>query len=256
MLMPKINQLMRQTLATCAALLAFTASAPADELRAHEITYHTTFKGFSAGDLRLTLTRDAGSDSWIYETRAFPSFLASLIVSPESLERSWFRVTPQGVQPKRYALTDGGHDPEHQSDLSYDWGRNRVTGKVSGKPYDAALEPSQQDVNTIRLAPVVDLLEGREPGEYPLLDGRDVKHYTYPKKGTAKLQTELGELDTVIYESERRNYDGTGRTWRYWFAPALGFLPVRIEQREDGRARLTFTVRSLKWTGPSRPSTN
>ena len=249
--MPKINQLMPRTLAIFAVLLAFTASASAEELRAHEITYHTTFKGFSAGDLRLT-----GSDSWIYETRAFPSFLASLIVSPESLERSWFRVTPQGVQPKRYALTDGGHDPEHQSDLSYDWGRNRVTGKVSGKPYDAALEPSQQDVNTIRLAPVVDLLEGREPGEYPLLDGRDVKHYTYPKKGTAKLQTELGELDTVIYESERRNYDGTGRTWRYWFAPALGFLPVRIEQREDGRARLTFTVRSLKWTGPSRPSTN
>jgi hypothetical protein len=256
MLMPKINQLMRQFLTTFAALLAFTASASAEELRAHEITYHTTFKGFSAGDLRLTLTRDAGSDSWIYETRAFPSFLASLIVSPESLERSWFRVTPQGVQPKRYALTDGGHDPEHQSDLSYDWTRNRVTGKVSGKPYDAALEPSQQDVNTIRLAPVVDLLEGREPGEYPLLDGRDVKHYTYPKKGTAKLQTELGELDTVIYESERRNYDGTGRTWRYWFAPALGFLPVRIEQREDGRARLTFTVRSLKWTSPARPSTN
>ena len=229
----------------------------ADDLRAHEITYHTTFKGFSAGDLRLTLSKDAASDSWIYETRAFPSFLASLVVSPESLERSWFKVTPQGVQPKRYALTDGGHDPEHQSDLNYDWSRNRISGKVNGTPFDASLEPGQQDVNTIRLAPVVDLLAGREPGDYPLLDGREVKHYTYPKKGTATLQTELGELETVIYESERRNYDGTGRTWRYWFAPSLGWLPVRIEQREDGRARLTFTVRSLKWmTQAARPATN
>ena len=132
------------------------------ELRPHEITYHTTFRGFSAGDLRLTLSRDGGSDSWMYETKAFPSFLASLIVSPESLERSWFKVTQAGVQPKRYALTDGGHDPEHQTELAYDWVRNRLTGKVGGKPYDSALEAGQQDVNTIRLAPVVDLLEGRD----------------------------------------------------------------------------------------------
>jgi hypothetical protein len=256
MSMRKIDLLLARAGAVLAIFVGVTGPSCADELRAHEITYHTTFKGFSAGDLRLTLSRDGGSDSWVYETRAFPSFLASLVVSPESLERSWFRVTPQGVQPKRYALTDGGHDPEHQTDLNYDWTRNRVNGKVSGKPFDGSLEPSQQDVNTIRLAPVVDLLEGREPGEYPLLDGRDVKHYTYPKKGTAKLQTELGELDTLIYESQRVNYDGTGRTWRYWFAPSLGFLPVRIEQREDGRARLTFTVRSLKWTGSPRPSTN
>jgi hypothetical protein len=180
----------------CLALSGLGSVSIADELRPHEITYHTTFRGFS------------------------------------------------------------GHDPEHQTELFYDWSRNRLTGKVGGKPYDAALESGQQDVNTIRLAPVVDLLEGREPGDYALLDGRDVKHFTYPKKGTAKLQTEIGELETVIYESERRNFDGTGRTWRYWFAPSLGFLPVRIEQREDGRARLTFTVRTLKWTGAARPSGN
>ncbi len=243
---------------TVLTVAALTAASPvrADDLRPHEITYHTTFRGFSAGDLRLSLIRDDANEGWIYETRAFPSFLASLVVSPESLERSWFRITAQGVQPKRYALTDGGHDPEHQTELTYDWAHNRMSGRVDGKPLDSTLEPSQQDVNTIRLAPVVDLLAGREPSEYPLLDGRTIKHYTYPKKGAAKLQTEIGDVDTVIYESERKNYDGTGRTWRYWFAPSLGWLPVRIEQREDGRARLTFTVRSLKWTdSTSRPAT-
>ena len=249
----------RSLLRAAALLTCFfgiVGAGTADELQPHEITYHTTFKGFSAGDLRLTLTHDVANDIWMYETRAFPSFLASLIVSPESLERSWFKVTAQGVQPKRYALTDGGHDPEHQTDLNYDWNRKRVSGSVSGKAFDAPLESRQQDVNTIRLAPVVDLLEGREPGEYPLLDGRDIKHYIYPKKGSATLHTELGDVDTLIYESERRNYDGTGRTWRYWFAPSLGFLPVRIEQREDGRARLTFTVRSLKWPGAVKPQGN
>jgi Protein of unknown function (DUF3108) len=236
-------------------LAAVSNASNADELRPHEITFHTTFKGFSAGDLKLTLKRDKGSGDFIYETRAFPSFLASLIVSPESLERSWFHVSESGVEPRRYLLTDGGHDPEHQTDINYDPLKRRVSGRVEGKPYDAPFEPGLQDVNSIRAALLVDLLAGRDPGEYAMLDGREVKRYVYARRGTARISTEIGELDTVIFESERKGSQGGGRTWRYWYAPSMGWLPVRIEQREDGRARLTFTVRTLRWLGDPPPPT-
>ena len=151
-------------------------------------------------------------------------------------------------------ITDGGHDPEHQTDISYDAARHRITGSVGGKSFDAPLEPGLQDVNSIRAALLVDLLAGREPGEYAMLDGREVKYYVYTRRGTAHLSTDVGEVDTVIYESNRKGTTG-GRTWRYWYAPSLGFLPVRIEQREDGRARLTFTIRALRWLS-GEPSAN
>jgi len=238
--------------ALAAAMLALAPlSASAAGLRAHEITYRTSFKGIGAGDLQLTLKPDAAPDSWLYETRAFPGLLASFIINSESRERSAFTVTPSGVQPQRYSLDDGTTSKRENVELTYDWTRGRVTGLVRGSALDLAVEPGTQDVMSIRAAPLVDLLAGREPGEYPMLDGREIKHFVYTRAGAERLKTALGEVDTVIYTSDRKGGDGRGRTWRYWYAPSLGWLPVRIEQREDGKTRLSFAVRLLKWLPPA-----
>lgn len=243
----------RGRLAGAALLLLGSSSMPAlaDGLRAHEILYHFSFRGLSGGDLRLTLKPGTQPDTWVYETRPIPSVLARLVVSGESLERSWFRVTPSGVQPEKYSLDDGTAKHADNTELTYDWARNRVSGTARGTPLDLAVEPGLQDVMSIRAAPIVDLLAGREPREYSMLDGREIKHYLYTRSGTERIKTALGELDTVIITSDRKNSDGHGRTWRYWYTPSLGWLPVRIEQREDGQARMTLTVKSLKWLDPT-----
>ena len=149
-----------------AVLVAVCLGSPlagAAGLRAHEITYRTAFKGIGAGDIQLTLKADVQPDTWLYETRAFPNFLASLVVNPQSLERSWFRVSAQGVEPLRYTLTDGGSDHSEDTDVRYDWSRRHVTGSARGKPIDLALEPATQDAMSIRAAMLVELLAGREP---------------------------------------------------------------------------------------------
>lgn len=235
-------------------LASLTPPARAEGLRAHQATYHTTFKGLTAGDLQLTLKPDAQPDHWTYETRAFPSFLASFVISGNSIERSTFTLTPGGVEPQRYQLNDGSGKPEKSTDYSYDFVHGRVHGVVDGKPLDLALEPGTLDATSIRAALIADLAAGREPHEYAMLDGRDLKRYVYTKVGTAKMASPEGEVDTVIYRSDRKGSDGRGRVWQYWYAPSLGYLPVRIEQREDGSARMTFTLRTLKWLAPEGAS--
>ena len=229
------------------ACLAVGSPAMAEDLRAHDVVYQFLFKGVSGGTLELKLRPDAEPDHWIYETRAHPNFLASFFVSPNSIERGWFRVTPTGIEPERYLLEDGSGDKSNGSDLRYDWARGRITGEARGRPLDLAIEPGTQDVMSIRAVVLVDLLAGREPHEYTMLDGRELKHYVYTRAGTARLKTDIGEFDTVIYKSDRKDSDGRGRTWQYWYAPALGWLPLRAEQREDGKARMTLAIRSLKW---------
>jgi hypothetical protein len=229
------------------ALLAGAAPALAEGLRPHDVHYQFLFKGMSGGELELKLTPDTQPDSWIYETHAHPNFLASFFVSSNSIERGWFRVTPGGVEPQRYLLDEGSSDKSNGSDLRYDWAHGRLTGQARGRPLDLAIEPGTQDVMSIRAVVLVDLLAGREPHEYAMLDGRELKHYVYTRVGTAKLKTGIGEYDTVIFKSDRKDSDGRGRTWQYWYAPALGWLPLRAEQREDGKARMTLAIRSLKW---------
>jgi hypothetical protein len=227
--------------------LAVAGLAHAEGLRPHQATYRTSFKGLGAGDLQLTLKPGAQPDQWTYDTRAFPSFLASFVISGDSVEHSEFSVTPGGVEPHRYQLNDGSGRHGKETDLSYDTAQGRIHGIVEGQPVDMAIEPGTQDVTSIRAAPMVDLAAGREPHEYTMIDGRELKHYVYSKVGTAHMATAAGEVDTVIYRSDRKGSDGRGRVWQYWYAPSLGYLPVRIEQREDGKTRLTFVLRSLKW---------
>ena len=243
------------------ALVLLAAAAPAlgDGLRPHDVVYQFLFKGMSGGELELKLLPDTQPDSWIYETHAHPNFLASFFVKSNSIERGWFRVTPTGVQPTRYFLDDGSSDKSNDSDLRYDWAQDRLTGTSRGRPLDLSIEPGMQDVMSIRAVVLVDLLAGREPREYAMLDGREIKHYIYTRVGTAKLKTDIGEFDTVIYKSDRKDSDGRGRIWQYWYAPALSWLPLRAEQREDGKARMTLAIRSLKWldtsggTAPAAP---
>ena len=251
-----LSRWLRGFLATlCLGLpLAGSAIAEAASLRAHEISYHFAFHGLSGGDLKLTLKRDAEADHWIYETRANPSFLARLVVSSASLERSWFKVTPEGVEPMHYKLDDGTSKHGDDAEFRYDWEHGRVAGTVRGAALDLATVPGLQDVMSIRAAPMADLLAGRELHEYPMLDGREIKRYVYTRGGTEKIKTALGEVDTVIVNSVRKGADGHGRMWRYWYAPSLNWLPVRIEQREDGQTRMALTVRSLKWLEPAAPA--
>ena len=229
------------------ALLVGSLPALGQGLRPHDVVYQFLFKGVSGGELELKLQPDTGPDSWIYETHAHPNFLARFFVSPNSIERGWFRTTPTGVEPTRYFLDDGSPDKGNDSDLRYDWALGRLTGTARGRPLDLALEPGTQDVMSIRAVVLVDLLAGREPHEYAMLDGRELKRYVYTRVGTAKLRTAIGEFETVIYKSDRKDSDGRGRIWQYWYAPALGWLPVRAEQREDGKARMTLAILSLKW---------
>jgi len=240
-------------LATLALLLGAVATH-AEGLAPYQARYGTTFKGISVGELELTLARQGTTDTWNYETRVFPSFLASIVVNPKSLEHSTFRTTSTGIEPLEYSATDGGSLLENQSTLHYDWTHGRVTGQSKGTPLDLALEPSITDPLSIRAAALVDLNAGRTPREYAMIDGHEIKHYVYRAQGTDRIKTAVGDLDTVVYTSEGKGAQGRGRSWKFWFAPTLHYLLVRAEQHEDNATRLTFMIRWVHWAEPEAPA--
>jgi hypothetical protein len=222
-------------------------SAAAAELKPHTVTYRVTFKGMDAGDLELRLTRE-GDGRWRYETRPQPSLLARMFVSAQTYERGVFTVGPDGVQPLSYVLDDGtSKSTNDEVSLEFDRAAGRVRGRARGEPLDLEIVPGLQDPMSIRAAILVDLLAGRPLGEYPMLDGRHVRTYVYRRAGTAKLRTALGEIETVVYTSARKGADARARTWKYWYAPSLGWLPVRIEQLDGGETRIAFAIRSAKF---------
>ena len=231
-----------------ALALGSTAAAAAPlAVPPHEVLYRTSFKGLAVGDLKVTLSHDTTTDLWSYETHAQPTLLARLIVSPQSVEQSIFRVTPNGIAPIRYQITDGSGRADGMAALTYDEANHHVTGQVKGQTLDLPLEGLLTDPLSIRAAVLFDLNAGRAPAEYAMIDNQEIKRYVYRFIRTERINTELGNLDTVVYDSERAGAQGRGRSWRFWYAPALHQVIVRAEQHGDGHIRLLMTIHAIHW---------
>ena len=86
-----------------------------------------------------------------------------------------------------------------------------------------------------------ELLSGRTPKYFVLLDKDKVKDYNYTAQGEENLQTVLGERHTVIFRSARPgSADGTF----FWCAPDMGYLPLKVERREGKSVQWSMTLLS------------
>jgi hypothetical protein len=205
-------------------------------------TYAVSYRGLSAGNLTFRFTRDPNG-RYVYETHADPSMLASLFVSRAAVERSVMEIGPDGVRPLDWSIDDGKSSSKGDGSLHFDWDRNTVTGTVEDKPVSVPTEPGLQDRSSLQIAVTTQLLRGVEPGTVTFIDNNEVKRYTYTRKEGAKLDSPLGNLDTVIYESTR---EGSSRLSRFWIAPSLEYLPARAEQVRKGKVETVMVLTSYQ----------
>jgi len=232
------------TLMLATVLASPSAHAEAAVPRPFSATYAVTYRGIGAGTITFDFARDAATDRYIYETHASPSTLARLFVSKAAMERSVMEIDASGTRPIEWRLDDGKSGNEDDGELHFDWSRDRVTGVVEGKPVELTPEPGTQDRSSISIAVTTALLRGVEPGTIPLIDDNRIKRYVYTKKEAATVDSALGKIDTVIYESTREG--GSSRTSRFWMAPSQEFLPVRAEQIRKGKVETVMVLQKLE----------
>lgn len=206
-------------------------------------TYEVTYRGMRAGQLTFKLSRDDATGRYTYETTAAPSMLARLVISSAAVERTVMEIGPDGVRPVEWHMDDGKSGTAKDGSLHFDWTRNVATGEIEGKKIDLPLQPGLQDRLSIQIDVVTSLIRGEEPGDIPLIDGTRVKHYRYAKKETTSMDTKLGKVDTVLYESTRQ---GSDRQSRFWMAPDMEYLAVRAEQVRKGKVETVMTLMSFE----------
>jgi hypothetical protein len=208
-------------------------------------SYAVTYRGLSGGTLRMEWRQD-GQNRYVFETSAKPSTLARLIISSDAFERTTLELTPQGLRPLTWEANDGRSGAKGDGKLQFDWNTNTVSGTYEGQPVKLALEPGMQDRLSIQIGVMAALAAGAEPGTIAMVNGDNIRHYTYTRGKTETLQSELGPLETVVYESTRPN---SNRLSRVWHAPSLEYLPARAEQIRKGKVETVMTLISVEKTG-------
>src|SRR5215469_9959959 len=150
------------------ALLAISGSAAADELRPFQATYTWVWRGLTVAESKLQLQRQ--DDTWIYQSRSEPRGIGR-VMSERPVQRSLMRVTEAGVQSLSYNADDGTSSTKRDANVTFDWTAGRVTGVYEDKKVDMALMPGVQDDLSVQIAMMVELLRGRTPEQFLLLDG-------------------------------------------------------------------------------------
>jgi len=223
--------------ATCGPAAATIAAAA--ELQPFEASYAWSWHGATVAVSRLKLEHHAG-DTWVYSSTSEPRGLGYLYPLRPAL-RSTLRVGAQGVQPLSFKAEGAGDS--HDADVSFDWSADRATGVYEGTPVDLPLKPGIQDDLSVQIAMMVELLRGRTPEQLSMMDKNSTREYRYQREGSEPIATALGRIDTVIYSSQHL---GSPRVTRFWCAPSMGYLPLRIEQKRADSVEWTMDILSVR----------
>lgn len=221
------------------ALAAVTSAARADELKPYRATYAGIWHGMTVAVSHLDLEHTG--DTWTTSSSSSPrgiGRLASGIFPPRQV--SVVRVTASGVEPQSFRSAGG--DREKSTDLAYDWKAARVTGLYEGTQVDQALAPGVQDDGSVQLALMVELLAGRTPRSFRMIDRNGTREYQFAREGEATLPTPIGAVATVIYRAQKA---GSPRITRFWCAPQRGYVPLKVEQTRGDDVQWTMEIQSL-----------
>lgn len=207
----------------------------------HLARFAVKYRGMEAGtsEIRFEPLVGVGEARYRFTNRSTPHGLAALFLPGVITQRTTFTMGPDGLRPLEYSLDDGGKSTARDVRLAFDWTQGRVTGVAENQPVDLALADGTQDALTVGLQVRWLLQQGRSPQRLVMVEKTKAKDYDYAFEKRERLQTALGPVDTVVWSSRR---PGSDRVTRTWYAPAYGYVAVKAEQVDGGKALMSFTI--------------
>ncbi len=215
------------------------AGGTATDIAPFSAHYDAYWKSITVGSSDLQLLRGAEAGSYVYTWIISAHGIFRLVYSNPVTQKSWLKLQGEHIRPVKYH----GDDGSSAVDLDFDWDTGHARGKSEGKPVDLALSEGTQDVMSIQLEIMLDLKRGNLPAHFQIIDNDEVKDFNYRNEGTARIHTVIGDFDTIVVASQRT---GNSRILRMWFAPSLGFIPVKAERWRDGKLEFAMRIKSLQ----------
>ncbi len=168
--------------------------------------------------------------------------LAKLFVKSGAGESTRFALEDGQPRPLEYRRTDGSGKDKGLSQVSFDWQDALAYATHDGAEATVDIVPGMHDRLTADIAAMLDLRSGRRLVSYDLIDRNTIRTYLFEELGSENIETAAGPLETVKY---RRQREGSSRSVLIWYAPELGYLPVRVEQQKDGETTFTMALERI-----------
>jgi len=160
-----------------------------------------------------------------YRTSSDTSGFIGLLFEEHIRETTRLKKEGARVMPLEYRYQrDGRRD--RTITQQFDWQSGQVTSQVNDTVYQYPLHEDAIDQSAYQVNLMIDLARGERKFNYQVASRKEMRTYDVQHLGDERLETVLGELDTVII---RRN---AKETTTLWCANDLHFLPVKIQHKD------------------------
>jgi len=228
----------RPALAVLAFALAGAAMAAEPKLPELRLRYAAHWNGITLGDITVTLAPTPGQpDCYRYESHANPVGMVRMFYG-KPRERSEFCVAGGKVVPRRFEYERG----RDSFTLDFD----AAAGKVrDGQGREREIPANAQDRFGLQQAVRLWVLANQRKAnadasvEFALVDDERIRVYRFAVTGKEHVELPAGAFDTVKVE----RVDNPNRISRYWIAPEVGWMPVKVESGKNGQIQLRMELR-------------
>jgi len=221
---------------------SISTALAAQDIPDFSANYLVRLNGIQAGELKRSLeTQESGLRRFYSVSQAkgvFSFFKPDLIE-----ETSIWQPLKGKVKPQSYLYQRSGGKKDKTLTMEFDWQKNLVSIDDRKHPWQLDLEPGTLDKLVYQISLMQDLNSGLESIDYRIADGGKLKTYHIEVLGKETITTPMGYIETIKLTRHREKPNDRETT--LWCAPALNYLPVKLEHLEDDTS-FTAVIRRLK----------
>ncbi len=215
----------------------------------YEAVYQVVYHGQIVGRSEFSLRYDEQGERYRFSSDSRFRGLLRFISPKPLIERSEFLSAAGKITPLEFWFEDGSRRGRDNVHIAFDWSEGVATATSEEEQENQYLITQDTlDPGALQVQVMLDMARSASLGSYTLINGNGLRTYSYAAEADELIQTPLGEFSTHAFAQERV---GSSRQILIWAAPKLHQLPVRIEQKRDGKTRVVFLLESVDWLSAS-----
>lgn len=230
----------------CLVFFMMSSMSFAQDLEDYSAKYQIEMNGLQAGELTQQLeTVTDGLHRFRSVTKA--KGVVAMFRRDTVKETSLWTVDDQQIKPHQYLYQRNGGKKDKYLRMDFDWPENKVQIDDKVHPWELDIDAGTLEKHIYQVQLRLDLQQdpNQKVFNYLIADGGRIKHYQIERLEQETISTPLGKIDTVKFTRQRDRDSDKDRETTLWCAPALGYLPVKLEHIEKDGTKFTAVLRSL-----------
>ena len=193
------------------------------------------------GQVMMTLKKEQ-DNLYSYEMITRPSGFWRITIDGSIREKSTFSLENGVVRSKTYELNDTIRSKPRQSSATFDWDNLLLSGYYKDRKFELPLNRNVIDRVVLQIAIIHNNQQGINSTEHYILDRDKVKRVQINQKKSVNIRVPFGQFEAIEIEHLSEGSDSINSLW---LVPELGYIPVKLTQKKDGKTIFSASLSQL-----------